>query len=150
MPASLYTEELLAAICDRLSQGEPLAQICRDPGMPHANTVRDWMEAHLFASVAIARARENGFDVIAADALNISDDSRNDYIEALAEQGDAKAIAARENGESVQRARLRVDTRLKLLAKWDPKRYGDKVQHADADGNKLPTDINLRLVDVSR
>ena len=37
---------------------------------------------------------------------------------------------------------LRVDTRLKLLAKWDPKRYGDAttVKHADADGEKLPID----------
>ena len=32
------------------------------------------------------------------------------------------------NAEFVARSRLRVDTRLKLLAKWDPKRYGERSE----------------------
>ena len=40
-----------------------------------------------------------------------------------------------------QRDKLRVETRLKLLAKFNPKRWGDstQVRHADADGGKLDT-----------
>jgi hypothetical protein len=33
----------------------------------------------------------------------------------------------RTNSDVIQRAKLRVETRLKLLAKWDPRRYGDKM-----------------------
>jgi hypothetical protein len=33
----------------------------------------------------------------------------------------------------VQRAKLRIDTRLKLLSKWDPKRYGEKLALGQAD-----------------
>ena len=38
----------------------------------------------------------------------------------------------------MQRDKLIIDTDLKLLAKWSPRLYGDKVQLADADGEKLP------------
>ena len=38
----------------------------------------------------------------------------------------------------IQRAKLRIDTRLKLLSKWDPKRYGDKLDiNANVTGNVI-------------
>lgn len=125
---SKYTPELIEAICERISQGEPMAQICRDDGMPDRSTIWDWQQANEDVSQRIARAREAGFDAIADECFEIADNSRNDYIEALAAAGDEKAEQARVNGEHIQRSKLRVETRLKLLAKWDPKRYGDKQQ----------------------
>lgn len=117
--------EVCKEIADRLSRGEPLAQICRDAWMPHDSTVRDWMDADPDFSRAIAHARELGFDVIAGDCLKIADDGTNDYMEKLVADG---VIAPSLNSEHIQRSRLRVETRLKLLAKWDPKRYGERQQ----------------------
>jgi hypothetical protein len=53
---------------------------------------------------------------------------------------DALDIADDKSGD-VARDKLRVETRLKLLAKWNPKKYGDNMQlrHADAEGGKLDT-----------
>ena len=48
----------------------------------------------------------------------------------------------RQSGEcDPTRDKLRVDTRLKLLATWNPGRWGDRVQlrHANADGEKIDT-----------
>lgn len=104
---STYTPEIVQAICERLSNGEPLAAICREEGMPGASTVYDWMEAHPDVAVAIARARVKGFDAIAEETLAIADGPKS--------------------CDDVQRDKLRVETRLKLLAKWDPKRYGDRI-----------------------
>jgi hypothetical protein len=129
---SLYTTELIERICERLETGEPMAQICRDDGMPAYRTVKDWIDGKPDVSAAIARAREIGFDAIAQDTLTIADDGRNDFMERLAADGDEKAQLAF-NAEHVQRSRLRVDTRLKLLAKWDPKRYGDKLALGGAE-----------------
>lgn len=127
---SLYTPELIERICERLETGEPMAQICRDEGMPSVRTVTRWTDEKPEVSASIARARQIGFDAIALDALHIADDGRNDYVAKLADDGDEQAMAY--NGDHVQRSRLRVDTRLKLLAKWDPKRYGDKtaIEHS--------------------
>lgn len=130
---SLYTAELVQTIADRLSKGEPMAVICRDEGMPAYRTVKDWMDSRPEVSAVIARAREEGFDVIATDCLDIADDARNDWMERAADGGDE--VALQFNGEHVQRSKLRIETRLKLLAKWD-KRYGDRlaVDH-DVVGN---------------
>lgn len=116
---SKYSDKLIESICARLSKGEPMAVICRDAGMPADRTVRDWCDSRPDVSAAIARAREEGFDAIAYEALGIADDGRRDYVTGK----DGPVV----DHDHIARSRLRVDTRLKLLAKWDPKRYGDKV-----------------------
>ena len=127
---SLYTPELVETIAERLSKGEPMAQICRDEGMPATRTVRDWMDAYPPVAAAIARAREDGFDALAEQCLEIADAAERDtYTDREGNE--------RTDNEVIQRAKLRVETRLKLLAKWDPKRYGDKVQLAGHDGGEL-------------
>jgi hypothetical protein len=121
---SKFTPELAAEICDRLGKGEPLTVICRDEHMPSDGTVRAWQEVHANFSDDIACARARGFDLIALDALAIADDKTHDTI--MVGEGENEREAA--NTEWISRSKLRVETRLKLLAKWDPKRYGEKIQ----------------------
>ena len=102
------TPEVVAEILRRLATGEPMTIICAGDDMPDARKVREWQEEDAALSADIARAREAGFDQIARDALAIADSAEGD----------------------TQRDKLRVDTRLKLLAKWDPKRYGEKLDLA--------------------
>lgn len=128
---SKKSPEVLKQIYDRLCTGEPLTEICTSEGMPHPSTVRDWMAADAEVSRAIACAREIGFDAIATDALRIADDGRNDWVESQNNDG---TTYTEYNGDHVQRSRLRVETRLKLLAKWDPKRYGD-LQKVEMGGS---------------
>jgi hypothetical protein len=102
------TEEIIKRIIEGLSAGTPLTVICKEDGMPHDSTVRDWMAGDSDLSLAIARARQLGFDAIADNVRS----------------------TARGKGDSTgdfQRDRLIIETDLKLLAKWDPKRYGDKI-----------------------
>lgn len=71
-------------------------------------------------SAAIARARILGHDAIAARTRQT-----------------ARGKTADEGGDSsgdVQRDKLIIETDLKLLAKWDPKRYGDLIKLSGADG----------------
>lgn len=130
---TLRTPEVIEEIIERLSTGEPMAWICRDDHMPAVRTVTSWMDADEELSASIARARELGGDAIAAEALAIADDGTNDTIKT--ENGE------RMDGEWVARSRLRVETRLKLLAKWHPKRYGDKVALTGDDGGPLTVQI---------
>lgn len=145
---SKNTPELRKEIADRLSKGEPLAQICRDSWMPDDSTVRMWQNADTEFARDIARARELGYDVIAQDCLSIADDGTNDYMAKLAEDGNEAALAY--NAEHVQRSKLRIETRLKLLAKWDPKRYGERQQVDINDVTpKSIEDIRARLAELS-
>lgn len=135
---SKFTQPLFDEICARLSKGEPLAQICRDDHMPSSNTVRDWCAADEALAFAYARAREEGFDAIALDALHIADDNSQDtrYSKDGQEMPDS---------EWISRSKLRVETRLKLLAKWDPKRYGDKLttELTGADGGPIQSAVSF-------
>lgn len=125
MPAhSKKTAEVTDAIIRRISEGEPLAVICRDPGMPTPACWGNWLKEDESLVIAYARAREIGFDAIAAECLSIAEDGSKDYATKKREDGSAYEAF---DSEHVQRSKLRIETRLKLLAKWDPKRYGEKV-----------------------
>lgn len=125
-------------VVDGLRRGIPLTIICSEEGMPCDRTIRDWADADDGLSSAIARAREAGFDQIAVDALAIADTPARGVIRTTKPDG---KIEEREE-DMLGHRKLQVETRLKLLAKWDPKRYGDAttVKHADADGEKIDLD----------
>jgi hypothetical protein len=139
---SLYSPELVEAICARMGEGEPLAQICRTEGYPHPSTIRDWMAANEQVTLAIARARADGFDAIAVECLRIADTPVEAFMEEQERREKPKPADAgddyvpefefvevkRSLKDAIEHRRLQIDTRLKLLAKWDPKRYGDRVQ----------------------
>lgn len=135
---SLKTPEIEAEIIERIANGEPMAAICRSEHMPEYRTVNDWMRADEAFSAGVARAREAGYDRIAVDCLEIADDARNDW---MAARDDESGAGYKLNGEHVQRSKLRIETRLKLLKCWDPKRYGDKVQTelSGPDGGPITT-----------
>jgi hypothetical protein len=113
---SHYTPEKASEVVRRVGSGEPLARVCRDDHMPALRTFYDWMERDAELSAQFARARETGEEIIAASALDIADAPPP-----LTAFGSV-------DGGAVQHAKLRIETRLKLLAKWNPKKWGDRVQ----------------------
>lgn len=118
---TIRTDAIVDDILARLSKGETLASICRTEGYPSTRTWYDWTEGDADLSARFARAREAGFDVIAEQALEIADQEP----EYATSEGGSRV----DQGEVAHR-KLRIETRLKLLAKWDPKRYGDKLELA--------------------
>lgn len=133
---STYKPAVAKAICERLSKGEPLAEICRSEGMPPVRTVSHWKERVPTFLADFVRARDDGYDAIAAECLRIADATENDTM--MVGTGVNAHEAA--NTEWISRSKLRVETRLKLLAKWDPRRYGDKMtaELTGKDGKDLP------------
>lgn len=110
--------------------------------MPGYRTVYDWQAANEQFAASIARAREEGFDVIALDALDILDQEPERVVTTI---GDDRS-ESRIDGASVQRAKNRFEGRMKLLAKWDPKRYGDKTLIGSDPENPIPAGFAIRLV----
>lgn len=140
-----YTQETAAAICARIASGESLRTICETESMPASSTVFLWLSKHAEFSEQYARAREAQTEALAEDILEIADDARNDWMER--KHGDV--VSWVENGEAMQRSRLRVDARKWLMAKMAPKKYGDKVAiGGDADG--APITIRQIITGVPR
>ena len=126
--ASTYNQEIADKICARISEGEGLKTMCREPGMPGWRTVYDWIQRYPEFAAAMERARELGADAIAAECLEIADTPLEG--EERIEKDDGRVEIKR--GDMLGHRKLQIDTRLKLLAKWHPKKYGDlqKIEHS--------------------
>ena len=80
-----------------------------------------------------ARATEMRADRMAEEMLKIADDNGEDVI--IMEDG--REVT---NHDVINRARLRVDTRKFLLAKMNPKKFGDKID-VTSDNKPITTKI---------
>ena len=103
---TLRTPELCAEICRRISEGETMQAILKDPGMPAWTTVHDWKQADESFRQALMRAREQQAEVWAEEIMSISDDDLPTH-------------------EAIGRARLRMQSRQWLAGKYNPQ-FADK------------------------
>lgn len=134
-----YTEDIARKICDLLSEGITLREICRMDGMPAWRTVYDWKDERPDFNARFARARDKGFDAIAEDTIQILDEVPERTATEFGTKVDPGYVAWQKN---------RVEQRMKLLAKWSPGRFGEKVDvnHGGQPGN--PVQAVTRVVMV--
>lgn len=127
---TVYTEELGTQICEMLSDGTKIGDICKIPGMPSEPTIRAWSIDfdHPFAGM-YAHAREVGYTKMGDEILSIADNSELDHND----------------------RRIRIDTRKWMLSKMLPKVYGDKLDiEARVTVQTLTDDqINARLMQLA-
>jgi hypothetical protein len=116
VPETVYTAAIAAEICRRMSDGESLRAICRDPKMPPEATVRQWVRDDRDDFAARYReARAMLVERWADEIIEIADD---ETIEPNAR-------------------RIRVDTRRWLMSKLAPGRYGDRLVHSGDPENPI-------------
>ena len=145
-----YSPEIVDLICERIADGVSLREICRTEDMPSKAAVFRWLAAHAEFRDQYARAREAQADALADELLDIADDGDNDWMERKGEDG--QSLGWRENGEAIQRSRLRVDTRKWIASKLKPKKYGDKLAvGGDEEGSpvKVVAEVLLRGISAT-
>ncbi len=147
---SKYSPEIAQQMCELLSEGVPLREICRKDGFPEWRTVYDWMyrddalgEAGTGLSAAIARAREVGYEALAEECLLIADNPQYGEKQVMSDEGATTTVE-----DMLGHRKLRIETRLKLLAKWNPKKYGDKVQVGGDAENPLKVEADISIFDA--
>lgn len=127
---TLFNETLAEEICRRLAMGDPLARICADDDMPAYSTVRKWEAEKPEFSALSARAKVDGTHYMADECIEIADGK----------------------GDPADK-RIRIDTRLRLIGKWNRQVYGDAstLKHTGPDGgpvqfaNMTEAEIDARL-----
>lgn len=127
---SKFNQEDADTICAALAEGHSLLSICEAMGIPYG-TAYQWEVDNPEHAKNSARARELGCHRLADECLEIADDARNDWMERLDREG--QGVGWMLNGDHVQRSKLRIDTRMRLIGKWLPKVYGDKLAVGGAD-----------------
>ena len=122
-----YTEEIGQEFCERYAAGEPILEICRDPRMPSRRTVTRWADSVPTFGRSYARARVDFADAIFDEIMDIAEDSSGDVIMKQTKGGNWYAEIQH---EVIQRAKLRVETRFKIVSKINPSKYGDRLELA--------------------
>ena len=115
-----YNPAIADYVCEQLALGRSLLRISKDApdGMtlPNESTLREWETKNPEHGANSQRARELGTHHLAEECLDIADDATNDWME--------REAGPQLNSEHVQRSRLRIDTRLRLIGQWNKPAYG--------------------------
>ena len=126
-----------------------MRQICRDnDGFPAWRTVYDWMGKDKALSASIARARDIGYDALAEECLLIADTIQLGQKQVMTDEGSSTTIE-----DMLGHRKLQIETRLKLLAKFHPTKYGDRVAIEGVEGGasiKTEDLTTTRLFDIIR
>lgn len=123
-----FDQAIADRICELICEGTPLKPICRMDGMPSWRTVYNWINDVPEFAAAMEEARKLGARAIAEEALEIADTP----MEGVEITTDEKGVSEK-RGDMLGHRKLRIETRLKLLAKWHPREYGDKLAIGGAD-----------------
>ena len=128
-------------IVEWISTGKTLRDYCRQEGKPNWRTVYLWIEKDKDFATRIACAREMGHDAIAEDTLQIIDTEPERIVSDSGVRYDSAFVQWKKN---------QVELRLKLLAKWNPKKYGDKTstEVTGADGGPIQIDDTERAAKI--
>jgi hypothetical protein len=125
---SLFTAELAADICERISLGESLRSITRDPKMPAETTILRWLSQDEDFQGQYSRAREAQADTMFDRVLDTADKVLDGSVPPDA-------------------ARVAISALQWTAGRLKPKKYGDAqtLRHADADGNKMAAVVNVTI-----
>ena len=118
-------------IIEWIAHGNTLRSYCRQKNKTNWRTIYNWLEKDDGDFIArFAHARDMGADAIAEECLEIIDAPPP----LCGSEGNTRLDPA-----AVQMQKNRVEARLKLLAKWNPKKYGEKL------GVEAKGDISLTI-----
>ena len=142
---SIRTPEMIDTILLRLAGGESLTGILKTKGMPTLQSFMNWLSVDTDLQRRYSEARVIQVETLAEEIIDISDNGTNDWMQLNDPDNPGYAL----NGEHIQRARLRVDTRKWFVAKMLPKKYGDRqILAGDKDAPLSPT-VNLIIHQAS-
>jgi hypothetical protein len=120
----IYSEELIASWCDtilsEIEGGKSVKEILEQDGYPARATFYGWLNKSPELVERYKRATEVRADNIFDEMLAIADDKTDDYY--YDKNGDKQFSM-----NSVNRTRVRLDTRKWVLGKMTPTKYSDKI-----------------------
>ena len=125
-----YSPQVIDRLLEWVTEGKTVAEFCRMPGMPNRHTINQWVKTNDSFKRRYHEARDLGFDAIA------------ERVRATAR---GKTGTEGDSTGDWQRDRMICDMDLKLLAKWSPNRYGERVELAHTLGSEDARAIGDRL-----
>ena len=124
-------------------EGKTLRDYCKSrEGLPSYPTIFAWLDQDKQFAINYARGREVGFEILAEEALHIADNTRMGRKIVTNSGGDDDVMTVTEE-DMLGHRKLQIDTRMRLLKAWHPKKYGDRTVVAGDDEAPLAVEVSF-------
>ncbi len=128
-------------ICDRLAQGETLLKIIdvkpRPAHYPCRRTFYEWLRIDPQICEMYDKARAAGYEVMAEKCVE------------LAHEEIDKPVDGKRDPAHIAHQKLKIDTYARLLGKWAPKKYGDRVALAGSADEPVNVNVTSNLPPIT-
>jgi hypothetical protein len=143
-----FSEPLAIEICERVSAGELLINICADDHLPTVRRVTQWLrESQEFAALYKDSINDR-LTIFEEEVIKIADDASRDFREVVRNGRPIRVL----DGDAIARAKLRVEVRLKHLKAYKPSLWGEQstlnLKSGDDIGDMTSEEIAKKLQEL--
>jgi hypothetical protein len=138
-----YSERLAAEICERISCGELLLDICEDEHLPTQRRCNQWLKEHSDFAILYRASINDRLDIFEEQVIKIADDMKSDF-KTVIKNGKERRVV---DPDVIMRAKLRIEVRFRHLKALRPERWGETSTVITKDGNDLD---NMSLSDLEK
>jgi hypothetical protein len=146
-----YDELMAQEICERVSCGGLLIEICNEPHLPTARRFYQWLRDNADINALYQNSINDRFNIFEEQIIQIADDAARDFKEVVRNGRTVKVL----DGEAIARAKLRVDVRFRHLKAGRPQKWGDSTtvvtkSEDSLDCSNLSTEeLERRLAEIN-
>jgi len=120
-----YSEPLAIEICERVSSGELLINICADEHMPTVRRVTQWLRERNDFAILYKESINDRLTIFEEEVIKIADDVSRDFRDVVRNGTNERPVRVLDGG-AIARAKLRVEVRLKHLKAYKPQIWGEQ------------------------
>jgi hypothetical protein len=133
-----YSDELAQEICERISAGELLIDICIELHMPTVRRANQWMRESPEFNTLFKESILDRLSIFEEQVIQIADDMSKDFKTITRNGKQIKVVDA----EVIARAKLRVDVRFKHLKAGKPQKWGETTTIVNKTDGEDPADLS--------
>jgi hypothetical protein len=116
-----FSEPLAIEVCERVSSGELLINICVDEHMPTVRRVTQWLRESPEFAALYKDSINDRLTIFEEEVIKIADDASRDFRDVVRHGRPTRVL----DGDAIARAKLRVEVRLKHLKAYKPSIWGE-------------------------
>ena len=133
-----YSDEIAQEICERISAGELLIDICLELDKPTVRRCNQWMRDNAEFGVLFKESVQDRLNIFEEQVLQIADDMARDFREVVRNGKTIRVV----DPEVIARAKLRVDVRFKHLKAGKPQKWGDSTTLITKNDGENPAELS--------
>jgi hypothetical protein len=145
-----YDELMAQEICERVSCGGLLIEICNDEHLPTVRRFYQWLRDNADINAFYKESINDRLNIFEEQIILIADDASRDFKEIVRNGRTVRVL----DGEAIARAKLRVDVRFKHLRSGRPQKWGEvstlitKTDDPNDAANLSAEELEKRLADL--